>query len=1572
MAFSKVTGAGVATDTLKAEDIAADAIGTAELANDVSISTSGNIATTGSGTLTVAGASTHTGTSQLTGAVTLGTGSGSGGSWTLPTSRGTNDKYVLQINGTTGVAGWAESLTAPKITGISGNLNAYEAPLTPTGTWNDNSTSVTLSSGTDVVVGATVTGVGIANGTTVANISGTALTLSTNSTAAGAAGSPLVISKTVAEIMGGTLTITGINIGINTADLTVVIQRSDGTKVTTASRINSASGTSCEAQWFGNESNYDTFGNNETIYVKVTKAGLGSNILSSGKKFTTDPNITSEFAITQSGGVVTVAPSDTTLGSYGSGQVAGGGQDSNTKLLLNFDRTGGTDIEDSSNVGGDGHKITASGNATIKASPFGDGKSAIFFDGSDDRLTIPASSDWNFSTSDFTIEWWAYVHTQGNNDRFFTIGGDNVLFCHQETSTTIRVATPTYFDSTVNYNDSGWHHYAIVRQGTTLKFYFDGIYKSSKTDYSSSVDYSGNPIYIGANSSGGWPFHGYMDEFRIVVGTAVYTGDFDVPTSRLTAITNTKLLIHSNQVADSSDFNHPVTLYDNAIPKMIGDYSAWRFDGASDRISFPQYSNAFNLGTGAFTVEAYIHFINLPTTSGSGRFHPFYRIGGTGGNNLNLVDLMNDSGTYKLRYHDDDTGSVSVNWSTPSTGTWYHFAVTRNGAEVKFYIDGSQVGSTQTINASTPVDAEAGVFQIGGDSLDSRWFDGYIQNFRLTSMLVYTANFTKPTQSVLSTKTWSASSPAGYTASEITSGVVVANTTSSNVKLLVNGDGTKFDDSATSDHTITPTGSYHSQGHGGIAPAMTWPASQKATGSAGAYFDGDTSHDGDRINVSPSPACMHTNAKNTTVEFWFYCTGSGSRMSLFRSERFDHGQIGKNFLFEINASGTLKGWLLDAKSYAYATSPYSVYTVADFQTTFPNNQWHHFAFTHTGSSGGVAKVYVNGKYVAPDAATGSLWTGRLINESGHDLCFGGGESGSDTNVGSFKGYLEGIRVSDSIRYTGTSTSEWGNYDQPTKIYGAYGSETPSVGTITLTATPSTTSTTGTLANTSTAVTDITTSNIRVGDKVTGTGISGSGTTTVASITTESSADDGVLVLSQNTTGSAAGSQTLTFTPEIAFSEQGSSLPAGLSGNLADGGAGANTATITGTMTGTAGTATNVRIRMQANGDAARISEINESSGVGALQITKLESGNPTLFNARRYVGISASNNSVTNQEILGFGYQPDLLWFKNRDVARNHLLMDSVRGDNNWLQSQANTAAYDGTDLDAEFRSDGFIIKNGHSYFNENEKAHIAWAWKAGGAPSGNGKKIVDGTESNLTSGTDYSASDFSAIRQSVNTSGNFSITTYTANGSTDGWFKHGLSGTPDWVIIKCTSATYHWIVWHSGLNSGSSTNASDYIQLNANTQKGYYGGSANTSIDPWAGSGYGITSDKINLNYGGVVLESGQSYVCYAFKAVSGVSAFGTYEGTASDVTVSDMGFLPKCVMIKNIDSVGHWCVFDSFRDVEDEITTPLFANITDYEQSYSSYGIRFTATGFTLDSGTSTVAMNTSGDTYIYMAFA
>ena len=142
-------------------------------------------------------------------------------------------------------------------------------------------------------------------------------------------------------------------------------------------------------RWTGTEGTYSTdltSSYSGSIYFKMTKSGLSSNVHNTNTTLTSDPAVTTLSGSSQTGGDVSTDPSATSLGAYG-GRTTGGGQDSNTKLLLNFDRTGGTDIEDSSNRGGNGHEVSVNGGATIFSSPFGDGKSAFFYDGSDDYMT---------------------------------------------------------------------------------------------------------------------------------------------------------------------------------------------------------------------------------------------------------------------------------------------------------------------------------------------------------------------------------------------------------------------------------------------------------------------------------------------------------------------------------------------------------------------------------------------------------------------------------------------------------------------------------------------------------------------------------------------------------------------------------------------------------------------------------------------------------------------------------------------------------------------------------------------------------------------------------------------------------------------------------------------------------------------------------------------------------------------------------------------------------------------------------------------------------------------------------
>lgn len=80
------------------------------------------------------------------------------------------------------------------------------------------------------------------------------------------------------------------------------------------------------------------------------------------------------------------------------------------------------------------------------------------------------------------------------------------------------------------------------------------------------------------------------------------------------------------------------------------------------------------------------------------------------------------------------TTQKSVSW-TPSTGVWYHVAVSYDASAgaVKFYVNGAQQGTTQT-GAATSIHDNASRLAIGAyntDGTPSAFFDGLIDDVRL-------------------------------------------------------------------------------------------------------------------------------------------------------------------------------------------------------------------------------------------------------------------------------------------------------------------------------------------------------------------------------------------------------------------------------------------------------------------------------------------------------------------------------------------------------------------------------------------------------------------------------------------------------------------------------------------------------------------------------------------------------------------------------------------------------------------------------------------------------------------------
>ena len=86
----------------------------------------------------------------------------------------------------------------------------------------------------------------------------------------------------------------------------------------------------------------------------------------------------------------------------------------------------------------------------------------------------------------------------------------------------------------------------------------------------------------------------------------------------------------------------------------------------------------------------------------------------------------------------------------------------------------------------------------------------------------------------------------------------------------------------------------------------------------------------------------------------------------------------------------------------------------------------------------------------------------------------------------------------------------------------------------------------------------------------------------------------------------------------------------------------------------------------------------------------------------------------SEQSISGFGYSPDLVWIKDRSVARGSVLFDTVRGAEKYLRTNTTDAeAISGTETLTSFDTDGFTTQNNAALNNTNEE-YVAWTWDAG------------------------------------------------------------------------------------------------------------------------------------------------------------------------------------------------------------------------------------------------------------------
>ena len=159
--------------------------------------------------------------------------------------------------------------------------------------------------------------------------------------------------------------------------------------------------------------------------------------------------------------------------------------DSYTKLLIHSDTTdNSTDFVDS---GSTGHTITANNDASHQNTQKKFGDTSIYFDGTDDFLTVDANSDWDFNDGDFTIDFWMRsltTHTDRQHTLDFnnpsSLWTTNISFDFNDT-----YGLWVYWNSGGGnyirhgadgaYTDTNWHHISMVRYSGTVNVFVDGV-----------------------------------------------------------------------------------------------------------------------------------------------------------------------------------------------------------------------------------------------------------------------------------------------------------------------------------------------------------------------------------------------------------------------------------------------------------------------------------------------------------------------------------------------------------------------------------------------------------------------------------------------------------------------------------------------------------------------------------------------------------------------------------------------------------------------------------------------------------------------------------------------------------------------------------------------------------------------------------------------------------------------------------------------------------------------------------------------------------------------------------------
>ena len=684
--------------------------------------------------------------------------------------------------------------------------------------------------------------------------------------------------------------------------------------------------------------------------------------------------------------------------------------DDDTILLLHMDGSNGSQFFDDDNgVGRSAVGVKAIGNAQIDTAQYKFGGSSALFDGTGDLLQASTDASLTISSSeDFTIEGWirpgsvsgvpGLLTDRASSGSLAGVNWDISIFNGSYLGT--RTATLLFetgsgagniiiISNNNVFTTNTWYHFAVVRSSNVISLYVNGVDVTNSRAGTQSAGIGAGNLTIGGFPNGALMYSGHFDEIRWS-NTARYTSGFTAPTAPFVNDDNTKLLLHCDGTDARTLFlddngtqgitnTKTITANGNAqldtAQYKFGGSSAL-FDGTGDYLTFNHNITA----TDDFVFEGWVRFNALPSSGGYS-----FLAGNSLGNNRYFA-VYNVGGTYRFETGVNGTsGSFYRWWNTSlSTGTWYHWALVKNGTSLNMYQDGSALSITGSSGSMTQ---DKHLFN-GGTGLIAAWaalsqnFNGWMDEIRISNTARYTSGFTPSTE---------------------------AFENDANTVLLLHMDGS-YDGSTVfidSSGDRTPIG-FAANGNAQIDTA------QSKIGGSSLLLDGTGDYLSTGSSILKTVPKLALNYDYWTVEYWLRINSHAGAYQHTLGFWNATAPTGVIYYFSSNMyNGTNKMGF----QYKYANATDSGSLV--FGSALSTGVWQHHAFVRNGNT---LTAYLDG--VSQGTHT---MTGRTIDITGYNsttistMPFTIGAM-SDASGGT-NGWMDEIRISDVARYTSGFTPQ---------------------------------------------------------------------------------------------------------------------------------------------------------------------------------------------------------------------------------------------------------------------------------------------------------------------------------------------------------------------------------------------------------------------------------------------------------------------------------------------------------------------------------------------------------------------